>query len=286
MAIFLSLLTAITYGAGDFCGGLAARRSPAIQVTLISQLAGTVLLVVLVPVVGGTPTTHDLVVGGAAGLAGACAVAVFYRAMAVGAMSVIAPVSALTATALPVLFGLARGERPPPVALVGVVVAVAAILLVSQHGGSTPDDPETWREAPTSHRSAILMGLLSGVLFGILFIVLDGVADGAGLWPLVGARIASLPFLVVLSLATHTAIRPTSGSLSLIATCGAFDMLANVFLLLAFGHGLLVLVTVITSLYPASTLVLARVVLHERMRAIQKVGLAIAALAIVLISVA
>src|SRR5215210_2004254 len=106
MAVFLALLSAATYGAGDFCGGLASRRQPAIRVTLLSQLFGTIVLVVLVPVLGGEPTAEALGLGALAGLAGASAVAVFYRAMAVGAMSVIAPVSALTAAALPVLIGL------------------------------------------------------------------------------------------------------------------------------------------------------------------------------------
>ena len=284
MALLFALLTAVTYGAGDFCGGLAARRQPAIRVTLVSQLFGTLVLVVLVPALGGEPSADVLLTGAVAGLAGACAVTVFYRAMGVGAMSVIAPVSALTAAALPVVVGLATGERPSAAALAGVVIALAAIVLVSQHGDSTPSDPDQWRRSATSHRSTVLLALVAGALFGILFIVLDGVPDDAGLWPLVGARMASLPFLGLVALATRTKLRPEPGSLWVIAGCGVFDMLANVFLLLAFGHGLLVLVSVIVSLYPASTLILARVVLKERVRPIQRAGLAIAGLAVVLIS--
>ena len=284
MAILFALLTAASYGAGDFLGGLATRRQPAVRVTLLSQLFGALVLVVLVPVLGGEPTAEALGIGALAGLAGACAVVVFYRAMAVGAMSVIAPVSALTAAALPVVVGLATGERPSVLALLGVVIALGAILLVSQHGPSAPTDPDPWRRSATSHRATILLGLLSGALFGVLFIVLDGVPDDAKLWPLVGARAASLPFLLVVAASTRTRLRPEPGTLRVIAGCGVFDMLANVFLLLAFDHGLLVLVSVITALYPASTLILARVVLHERVRPIQRVGLVVAALAVVLIS--
>jgi drug/metabolite transporter (DMT)-like permease len=284
MAIVLALLTAVSYGAGDFLGGLAARRQSALRVTLLSQACGAMVLVVLVPVLGGEPSVHALTLGAVAGLAGALAVTVFYRAMAVGAMSVIAPVSALTAAALPVVWGLVIGERPSVASLVGVVIALAAIVLVSQHGDSTPSDPEQWRTSATSHRSTVLLGLLAGALFGILFTILDGVPDEAELWPLVGARAASIPFLLLLVGVTRTTLRPEPGTAWVIVACGVFDMLANVFLLLAFGQGLLVLVAVIASLYPASTLVLARVVLKERVRPVQRAGLAIAALAVVLIS--
>lgn len=285
MAILLALLAATTYGAGDFFGGFAARHSPAVRVTLLSQVVGALILLPLVPLVAGSPNAHDVLLGAVAGVAGACAVSVFYRAMGMGAMSVVAPISALTAAALPVVVGLVTGERPSTAALVGVAIALAAILLVSGHGPEADTDTEVDRPAPgTSRRSMVLMAALSGALFGLLFVILDGVPDGAGLWPLVGARAASVPLLVVVAVATRTPVRPAPGTMAVIAACGAFDMLANVFLLLAFGQGLLVLVAVITSLYPASTLVLARVVLHERVSPIQRVGLAVAGLAVVLIA--
>src|SRR4051812_5089450 len=170
MAILFALLAAVTYGAGDFCGGLASRRQAAVRVTLLSQICGTAVLFVLVPLLGGEPTAAALAAGAAAGLAGAAAVVVFYRAMAVGAMSVIAPVSALTAAALPVVVGLATGERPPAAALVGVVMALTAVVLVSQHGPSTESDPDQWRRSATSHRATVLLALVAGALFGVLFI--------------------------------------------------------------------------------------------------------------------
>mgnify|MGYP001193105742 CR=1 FL=1 len=287
MAILFALLAATSYGAGDFFGGLASRHESALRVTLVAQAIGAALLVVLVPLVGGAFSVGALGVGAGAGIAGALALVVFYRAMGSGAMSVVAPVSALSAAALPVVVGLLTGEQPSVLALVGVVIALAAIGLVSQHGPPAADDTELDRQAPgTSRRTTVLLGLLSGALFGILFLILDSVAEEAGLWPLVGARLASVPFLAVLALGTHTALRPARSSMRHIVPCGLFDMGANAFLILAFGRGLLVLVAVISSLYPASTLVLARVVLHERVTRVQAVGLAVAALAVVLIAVA
>lgn len=287
MAILLAFFGAVTYGAADFCGSLAARRSPVLRVTLISQLIGGLTLIGFVPLVGGSPNTRDMLVGAAAGVIGACAITAFYGAMASGAMSVVAPISALTAAALPVVVGLVGGERPSALSLVGVGIALAAILLVSQHGPEAADDTELDRPAPgATQRSMVLTGVGSGALFGLLFVTLDSVSDDAGLWPLVADRAVAVPFLLVVALATRTAIRPTPGSLSLIAACGALDMAASTMLLLAFSEGLLVLVAVIISLYPATTLLLARVVLHERVSAVQRVGLIIAALAVVLMAVA
>ena len=287
MGIFLALLAATSYGAGDFFGGLAARHSPVIRVTLIAQAVGALLLVVLIPLVGGELQAGALGLGAAAGVAGALALLVFYKAMGSGAMSVVAPVSALSAASIPVVVGLATGEEPAPLALVGVVVALAAIGLVSQHGPPAADDTELDVQAPgVSSRATVLLGLLSGALFGCLFLLLDQVSGDAGLWPLAGARLASVPFLLVLALATRTGLRPGPGSMRIIAACGVFDMGANALLVLAFDSGLLVLVSVIGSLYPASTLVLARVVLGERVTRVQAVGLAIAGLAVVLIAVA
>lgn len=287
MGILLALLAATSYGAGDFFGGLAARHAPVIRVTLLAQAIGALLLVVLIPLVGGTAQAGAIGLGAAAGVAGALALLVFYKAMGSGAMSVVAPVSALSAASIPVVVGLATGEEPAPLALVGVVVALAAIGLVSQHGPPAPDDTELDRQAPgVSPRTTVLLGLLSGALFGCLFLLLDQVSGEAGLWPLAGARAASVPFLLVLALVTRTELRPGPGSMRLIAACGVFDMGANALLVLAFDSGLLVLVSVIGSLYPASTLVLARVVLGERVTRVQAVGLAIAAFAVVLIAAA
>lgn len=285
MAILLAFCGAVTYGAADFCGSLAARRGPAIRVTLISQFVGGLLLIVLVPLVGGSPTTRDLVVGALAGVVGAGAITAFYQAMASGAMSVVAPISALTAAALPVVVGLATGERPSTISLVGVAIAMAAILLVSHHGPESDDDTELDRPAPgATRRSMVLTGIGAGVLFGLLFITLDSVSDDSGLWPLVTNRLVAVPFLFVVALVLRADIRPTRDSLGLIVACGVLDMGANTMLLLAFNEGLLVLVAVIISLYPASTLLLARVVLHERVSAVQRTGLIIAALAVVLIA--
>jgi drug/metabolite transporter (DMT)-like permease len=191
-------------------------------------------------------------------------------------MSVVAPTTAVTSAALPVMYGLARGERPAPLALAGVVLALGSVLLVSQDRTA----------AGGGSKGSVLTALAAGAGFGGFFILLDIAPDGAGLWPLVGARISSISLVVVLALATRRALRPSSGSLSIILAAGVLDMVANVLYLLAKQQGLLSLVVVLVSLYPASTLLLARHVLGERLHAIQVTGVACALGAVALIAVA
>jgi drug/metabolite transporter (DMT)-like permease len=296
MAVVLSLLAAVVYGTADFGGGLASRRAPAVQVALVSQVFGLVILVPLVVTADGWDGSAFLW-GLGAGFFGGLAVTAFYRALAGGRMSVVAPVSAVTAVGIPVLWAVVAGDRPAPVQVAGIVVAFAAIVLVSQERAEAPAPVG---EGPTPHaahvdevgeerrrlspRAAVLLALLSGVLFAPLFLFYDQAGDGAVPWALVGARAASLPTLLVIAGATRTSLRPDRRLLPLLAGVGLFDMLANVLIVLAFRHGLLSVVAVISSLYPAMTVVLARVVLQEHLRRIQVAGLWSALAAIALIS--
>jgi drug/metabolite transporter (DMT)-like permease len=174
------------------------------------------------------------------------------------------------------MYGLARGERPAPLALAGVVLALGSVLLVSQ-------DRTTGK---SGSRGSVVTALAAGAGFGGFFILLDIAPDEAGLWPLVGARVSSITLVVVLALATRRALRPSAGSLPIILAAGVLDMVANVLYLLAKQQGLLSLVVVLVSLYPASTLLLARQVLGERLHAIQVTGVACALGAVALIAVA
>lgn len=297
MAVALALLAAVVYGTADFGGGLASRRAPAIQVALASQVLGALILIPFV-VFGSAVVWADVGWGMAAGFFGGLAIAVFYRALAGGTMSVVAPVSALTAVGLPVLFAVVTGERPAAIQVVGIVAALVAIVLVSQE---RPDDPALADEEPLVHipqleelaadddaalsvRSAFLLALLAGTLFAPLYIFFDQAGDGAVPWALIGARLASIPTLLVLALVTRTSLKPDRDVLPLMAVVGVFDMLANIFIVLAFDHGLLTVVAVISSLYPAMTVILARVVLKEHLERIQVVGLFSALAAIALIS--
>jgi drug/metabolite transporter (DMT)-like permease len=276
VTVILATACAVVYGTADFFGGLATRRSQVLSVVVLSQIAGLVLILALLPVLPGTAGAAALSWGLAAGLSGAAGLVLFYRALATGVMSVVAPTTAVTSAALPVVFGLATGERPAFWALVGVALALCSVLLVSQ-------DRSTERRGS---RASVLTALAAGAGFGGFFILLAMAPDDAGLWPLVGARVSSITTVVLLALVTRRALRPGPGSLHIIVAAGVLDMAANVLYLLAQQDGLLSLVAVLVSLYPASTLLLARQVLGERLRGIQVAGVACALGAVALIAVA
>ncbi|MFI7128572.1 EamA family transporter [Nonomuraea sp. NPDC050153] len=276
MTVILATACAVVYGTADFFGGLATRRSQVLSVVVLSQIAGLALILALLPLLPGTPSAAALSWGLTAGLSGAAGLVLFYRALATGVMSVVAPATAVTSAALPVVFGLATGERPEFWALVGVALALCAVLLVSQ-------DKSTDRRGSLA---SVLTALAAGAGFGGFFILLSMAPPEAGLWPLVGARMSSITTVALLALITRRALRPAPGSLHIIVAAGVLDMVANVLYLLAQRDGLLSLVAVLVSLYPASTLLLARQVLGERLRSIQVTGVACALGAVALIAVA
>ncbi|NUS03989.1 MAG: EamA family transporter [Nonomuraea sp.] len=274
-AVILATACAVVYGTADFFGGLASRRSQVLSVVALSQLAGLALILVLLPLLPGAVSASALLWGLLAGLSGAAGLALFYRALATGVMSVVAPTTAATSAALPVLYGLAAGERPAFWALAGVVLALGSIVLISRD-----------RSAGRGSVVSVLVSLAAGAGFGGFFILLAVAPSDAGLWPLVGARMSSVTVVVLLALVTRRSLRPGAGSLRVILAAGALDMAANVLFLLAQRQGLLSLVAVLVSLYPASTLLLARQVLGERLRGVQIAGVACALAAVTLIAVA
>ncbi|GAA3441768.1 hypothetical protein Pve01_16500 [Planomonospora venezuelensis] len=276
-AVVLATACALVYGTADFFGGLATRRSRVMAVVVLSQLAGLVLVAALLPVLPGAPTAGGLAWGMAAGVSGGVALVLFYRALATGVMSVVAPVTATTSAGLPVLFGLAAGERPEPVALGGVALALVAVVLVSRD--SSP-------ASAGRGRGPVLSALAAGAGFGGFFILLDQVPDGGGMWPLFGARLASVSLIALLALGARRTLRPGPGALGTIVVAGVLDMVANVLFLLATERGMLALVGVLASLYPASTLLLARYVLGERLNAVQTAGIGCTLAAVALIAAA
>ncbi|GII74935.1 membrane protein [Sphaerisporangium melleum] len=274
--MLLATMCAAIYGTADFFGGLATRRSRVLAVVVLTQAIGLLLVLPLLPLLPGAPSAGALGWGVAAGLCGGLGVALFYRALASGVMSVVAPTTATTSAALPVLAGLALGERPQALALCGVVVALAAVVLVSREPGAA--------RAGKAALGPIAAALASGLGFGAFFILLKQVPDDAGLWPLAGARLASTVAAGALALATGRGLRPGKGSLPVILAAGVLDMIANVLYLFAAQRGLLVVVAVLASLYPASTLLLARYVLGERLSALQTAGVGLALGAVALIA--
>ena len=279
MVIVLALSSALVYGAADFCGGLAARRSAVLAVVGASQLAGLVallLLLAVVPPLGGTMTGTDALWGAAAGLAGAVGLAVFYRALAVGVMSVVAPVTAVSAAGLPVLAGVALGESIGAAPALGMGLALVAVALVAAEGGRP--------SLRAARQTGLGAAVAAGTAFGLFFVLLDQPSDGSGLWPLVPARAASLLFVLALAGATRSRPRLAAGALPLVVLTGALDMAANALFLLATREGLLAVAGVLTSLYPVSTVLLAQLVLHERLHRSQAFGLLTALGAVALIA--
>jgi drug/metabolite transporter (DMT)-like permease len=280
VAALLALSAAMAYGVGDFLGGVAARRQPATLVVLWSHAVGLVMLLAVAPLLGGEMTPRAALVGGAAGLLGGAGVALFYQGLAVGTMSVVAPIAALLSAAVPVLAGLAGGERPTPAALVGIVVALGAIVAVSREGG-------TQRRAARDglHWQPLALAVGAGLGFGLYFVTIGHAGDGVGIWPLVSARVASVSLFAALGAARLTA-RPNlpTDAAGPIVACGLLDAGANVCFLLALDHGLMSVVAVLTALYPAGTVLLARYVLGEQLSPVQRAGLGLAAVAAVLIA--
>jgi drug/metabolite transporter (DMT)-like permease len=271
----LAVLAAISYGAADFLGGLATRRFAVYAVVVVSQLTGLILVVLALPLLPpASAVAGDFAWGAASGLAGGIGVALLYRGLAVGTMSVVAPVTAVCAVIIPLAVGTALGERPAALALLGVVLALVAIVLVSQAGADT---------SGTRRSTGVPIAIASGIAIGIFLVCLERTGPAAGLWPLVAARIVSVGFLSGVALTRGEAIRPGPGSMPILVACGALDMLANTLYLLAVRDGPLGIVATLSSLYPASTVILARVVLQERLRPAQVGGVVCAAAAIVLI---
>jgi len=276
MAVLLALCSAATYGVGDFFGGMAAKRAAATAVLVWSHLVGLSLILATAMVVTGTATTRDVALGALGGLGGALGVGLLYQALSIGPMSAVAPVTALLAAAVPVAAGYVQGERPGAAALVGMGAALVAIVLVSAEGGGSM--------RPSDMRGVVL-ALGAGLGFGLFFVALSYTGDDSGLWPLVGGRAASVTLVGALALFGRVdANVPAGNPRFFTAGAGALDAAANVLYLLAIREGLLSVVSVLSSLYPASTVVLAWIILRERFAPMQRVGLLLAVPAAILMA--
>jgi drug/metabolite transporter (DMT)-like permease len=276
IGLALAALSGLVWGVGDFSGGKASQRADSMLVVVLSKAASLPLLALYLLLVPGTLALRPLAWGAAAGVLGGLGMFVFYRALAAGAMAIVAPVSAVTTALVPVAFGLAAGERPGALALTGAACAIAAIGLVSAAGGS--GTPVTAR--------LIGLALLSGLAFGLFFTCLSRAGDHAGLWPIAGAQVAAVALgapLLVHRLRAGAA-RPTGASRNWLLAAGLLDMTANALYVLAVTRGDLSIIAPIAALYPVSTVLLAMAVDRERMRPVQLAGLGLAATALVLVA--
>ena len=282
MALVLALLSAVFYGTADFFGGLAARRSSALAATVLAQGAGLMLVAVAVPFFPGEPPRWaDTLWGVGAGLTGGLGVALLYYGLAVGRVSVVAPVTAVCAIAIPVVVAMALGERPGPLAISGIALAVLSVGLISRQG--EPAGASSPGAIAVRDRS-IVIALASGVAIGFFLVCLGRAGTRSGLWPLLVARAASTFALAAAALGAKVHLAVPRPVLPLVLACGAIDVLANALYLVAAGNGPLGLVATLASLYPATTVLLARLVLRERLRPVQSLGLGCAAVAIVMIT--
>lgn len=290
MTVVLALVSALCYGVSDFGGGLAARRAPATTVVLISNGLSLVLAVAVVALVPGSVfSAADVAWGAAAGLVGVVGVVLLYRGLAIGPMAVIAPLTAVLAAIVPVAVGTIRGERPGVVALCGVAVALPAMALISRQASQAGASSASLALGGARvGRLAIVSALCAGLSFGGFFVLLGQTGPDGGAWPLVSQRAVSVGVLLLLSAATAARRGPPALSrptVLLALSAGFTDFVANLAYVLATHHGLLALVAVISSLYPAGTVLLARAVLAERLALHQAVGLGLAAVAVALIAI-
>lgn len=222
------------------------------------------------------PPMSDWFWGGVAGAVGAVGLLAFYRAMGSGYMTVVAPVSAVTATAIPVIVGLATGERPGVLALLGIPIAVVAIALVSDVLG--PDH----RKAP---RIVLWLAIVAGCGFGTIFVILGHTTSNSGQWPVVAMRITSIPLMFAVMRVRNENVSSARTNIRVVLASGILDSAANGIYLLAVRHGLMSIVSTINSFYPASTLLLATRIDGEKIHKSQAVGLLFAAISLTLISV-
>lgn len=277
LTILLSSVTSLLFGCSDFLGGLASRRDSAFAVTANAHLVGLVVMAVAVLVWPAPFAAADLGWGAAAGVAGGIGVTALYGALALGRMGVVAPLTAALSGSLPAIYDFLRGTTIRPLSIVGLVIALVAIIVVSASG-----HPDERAEVPPA---AIGLAVLAGFGFtgGFIFFSLAG--SGSGLIPILAARAVSVSLLLAITFARRGNASLAADALPSALGAGALDAAANVTMLTAIRIGPLAVASVLGSLYPVFTILLARVVLGERLRNIQRIGVALALIAVVLTSI-
>jgi drug/metabolite transporter (DMT)-like permease len=277
VGIAFALAASAAWGSADFLGGIKSRRYSAIAVLFTIEVSGLALaLVVLAVVQDPFPSTRAALCAIGAGTAGIIALAAFYRALAIGTMSIVAPISA-TGVALPVIVGIATGDHPSPVVVAGLVVTTLGVILASREVHEDVDQAAV-------ARASIVLALLAAVGFGTYFIGADVAADDSVIWTVVLGRLVAIP-LVGGALLLRGSELPRGSDLAVLSLAGCGDLLATALYGLANTHGALSIVSVVGSLYPIATILLARAVLHERVRRVQAAGVFAALTGVALIAV-
>jgi uncharacterized membrane protein len=309
MVILLGLAAAVLYGSGDFLGGMATRKAHVLAVLTVANTAAVIVALAVAAMSPGHLSLVGLAWGISAGLTGGLGLIIFYIGLATGPMSVVAPVSGLVSTILPVGVALAEGERPGPGVYAGALLCLVAVVLASSAGPTSSAGPassasRTSSAGPTRSGGpisaargpgragpgrAIGYGVASGVLFGLFFLLIRNAGQSGTFWPVAAGRIGELAVVLIAAAVLGRGLLPRGISalplLAAAAGAGVIDVVANICYVAATRTGMFGLAVVLASLYPGVTVLLARVVLGERLRWVQRAGLALAAIGILLVAV-
>jgi drug/metabolite transporter (DMT)-like permease len=296
MAAALALLSSLIWGVSDFLGGFASRRASPLRVMVVATPAGAVLLFAIAPLIDGQLTTEAIWWGIAAGTAGSLGMGLLYQALAMGPMGIVSPLTAVISAAVPVFAGLLDGERPGVLAWIGIALAGVAITLVSA-------EPPADEGHNTLSRAGLLISIASGITIGLFLTLIARAPDDSGLWSVAFARVTSTLLILAVAAAVWTISQerwanagsaspaaepkywPPADVAGIAVAVGILDAIANSLYLIATRSGLLSIIAVLAALYPATTVLLARFVLHERLRPIQRVGMVTALVAAGLLAV-
>jgi uncharacterized membrane protein len=273
----LALGSAVLIGGADFIGGVVSRRASAVRVVAVAQVCGLALAVPAAALIDRERVTaSDVGWSVAAGIAVGLGLVVFYTAMARGMISLVVPVTAVVGALVPVVYALASGERPGAPALVGIVLAVVAIALVSMSPAPTL--------TATAGVAVLPLAMGAGVLFGMFYVCLAQPSEDAGLWPVATFRVAAALVLIPLAILATGGVAVPRALTAPVAAIAALEVVAGVAVLLALQRGPVAVASVLASLYPVTTTFLAALLLHERLRGPQLVGVGLALVAVTLIS--
>ena len=287
LAVVLALASAIGYGGSDFAAGLASRSAPVIQITLLASVVSGVVVAAALPFAASPgPSGAALAWGFVAGLGGTLGAFALYLGFRNAAFSVAGPLSAVASAGFSVLAGLLFGERPTALALTGIGLALPAIVGVSASAASAaePDAPPQEATASGRQRAGVVCGLVAGACFALLFIGLDRAGSGSGLWPVAAAAAGELAAALVAAVTVRSFTLCSGRARLLAATAGAAGAGGTILFFFATHQGFLAVTAVLTSLYRATTIVLARTVLGERLTGLRLGGLALAGACVGLIA--
>ena len=257
-------MSAFSFGTADFLGGFSSRKNSTTATVAWAQGAGLILVIIAAPLMGAeNVSVYDILWGIIGGISGAIGVLVLFHGLSTGIASIVSPVAALSGAAFPVLFGFLTGERPPLLTWTGVALSLPAILLLS------------WEKGDKNEYviKSVRLGLISGAFFGSFFIFLSRTSEASGMWPLAAARFATVPLFILITFIRKTNIKLESGTKRLTLLSGILDMAANVFYILAVRTGYLIFAVVLSALYPAPTVLLQKVFLHEKLTRLRILGL-------------